>query len=145
MNETDEILDGNNNSESISEFEKDLNRKNNFFSNIKNVYKIMFGKKKVTDIISASDAYLQAKYGNVKTKEERYTDFIEELNSLIMFKCQNGEFFCTIEMPIELVDDYLNDTIEKYAQLGYKLFDMRTVVDTLDRCVLFICWEKIIC
>lgn len=111
----------------------------NFFEKFLN---ILVSKKSKSKEFSANDAYLQAKYGKVESKEERFENFISELNALITFKCQSNAFHCTIVMPQELVAEYLDRVISKYTEMGFEIINMKDIVDKLDSTILFLSWEN---
>lgn len=91
--------------------------------------------------LKAKDAYLQAKYNRIESKEDWYKKLMNNINELIISSCQINKYYCTIEFPLELVNDYLLETIEKLSNDGYTVIDMREHTK-MEHCVLFITWNN---
>ena len=91
--------------------------------------------------LSANEAYLKTRYGKIETKEERYKSFLERLNKEILFKCQVNEYFCAMEVPSELADEYMEQIISEYKDGGYSIVDMRTVIKDLNAPIIFVSWS----
>ena len=109
---------------------------------IEKFFNFFVSKNSKNKEFSANDAYLQAKYGKVESKEERYENFINELNALITFKCQSNAFHCTIVMPQELVVEYLDEVISKYTEMGFDIINMKDIVHKLNSTILFLSWDN---
>lgn len=92
--------------------------------------------------ISASEAYLQARYNKVESKEERYNKLLKMTNQLIMECCQTNRYYCTVEMEKELLDEFMGQFLKYFSDKGYAIVDMRKVIPNLENGYIFISWAN---
>lgn len=90
---------------------------------------------------NATNAYLMATYGKIETQENRLSEFIKDVDTLISNKAQAGQFCCSTEVPNELAGDFLKTIITKYRELGFTVIDLNESLDEIKRNYIFICWD----
>lgn len=118
--------------------ENKVNKEKSFIESFKNWITPIKPKTE----ISANEAYLQARYNKIESKEERYNKFLDNTNKLILECCQVSRYCCTVEMEKELLDEYMDKFISYFANKGYSIIDMREVIPNLEKGYIFICWAN---
>lgn len=93
--------------------------------------------KKDDSPITANKAKMLAIVGSICTQEERFNDFISEVNEDIMNKAKYSEFYHLMVLPMDLVPKW-KEIKENFTQRGFIVHE----VIPSDKEIYVISWKK---
>lgn len=70
--------------------------------------------------ITAEQANLLALTGKIESLDKRISNFISDINEIIINRARQGKTFCTLEIPIDLNSD-INNVIENLKKRNFKI------------------------
>ena len=69
--------------------------------------------------ITAEQANLLALTGKIESLDKRISNFISDINEIIINRARQGKTFCTLEIPIDL-NSNINNVIENLEKRNFK-------------------------
>lgn len=93
------------------------NKNNTVISKIKTWKDTMVNKQP----LSSQNAYAISSIGSVKSMEEMYKKFQEEVLENIKFVAERGDYYCMIKFPNYLIKDNKESILNDLRKLQYKI------------------------
>lgn len=77
--------------------------------------------------ITAEQANLLALTGKIESLDKRISNFISEINEIIINRARQGKTFCALEIPIDL-NSNINNVIENLEKRNFKIENFNQVL-----------------
>lgn len=77
--------------------------------------------------ITAEQANLLAHTGKIESLDKRISNFILEINEIIINRAKQGKTFCTLEIPLDL-NSNINNVIENLKKRNFKIENFNQVL-----------------
>lgn len=77
--------------------------------------------------ITAEQANLLALTGKIESLDKRISNFISDINEIIINRARQGKTFCTLEIPIDL-NFNINNVIENLEKRNFKIENFNQVL-----------------
>lgn len=93
------------------------------------------------DCLTAREVYYHS-FGVTDDRKKRLSEVFLDVNQVIRGKSQLGHTNCTINVPADLSASEIDCLISDVSSKGFRVTNLKDVVENVKRDVLFINWEE---